>query len=78
VPLDTPILAVPATGKKNYGEATARAIAIAPGMSRRLDLTGQVCESESWAQRLRGRVLPSGRRADGRNQGQVVSAARLQ
>ena len=45
--------------KRNYGEATARAIAIAHGHEPPLDLTVKA-DAESWAQRLRGRVLPTG------------------
>jgi 16S rRNA (cytosine967-C5)-methyltransferase len=44
---------------RNYGEATARAIAIAHGHEPPLDLTVKA-DVESWAQRLRGHVLPTG------------------
>jgi 16S rRNA (cytosine967-C5)-methyltransferase len=58
VPLDTPSWLF-RRWQKNYGEATARAIAIAHGHEPPLDLTVK-SDAESWAQRLRGRVLPSG------------------
>src|SRR5205823_2680327 len=43
----------------NYGADTARAIAIAHGQEPPLDLTVKA-DAESWAQRLRGHVLPTG------------------
>ena len=46
-------------GSATYGEETARAIAIAHGHEPPLDLTVK-SEAESWAQRLRGRVMPTG------------------
>ena len=46
-------------GSATYGEETARAIAIAHGHEPPLDLTVK-SDAESWAQRLRGRVLPTG------------------
>jgi len=58
VPLDTPAWLF-ARWQRTYGEATARAIAIAHGHEPPLDLTVK-SEPESWAQRLRGRVLPTG------------------
>ena len=58
VPLDTPPWLFQ-RWQKNYGEATARAIAIAHGHEPPLDLTVKA-DAESWAQRLRGRVLPTG------------------
>jgi 16S rRNA (cytosine967-C5)-methyltransferase len=44
---------------KRYGAETARAIAAANGHEPALDLTVK-SESESWAERLRGRLLPTG------------------
>jgi 16S rRNA (cytosine967-C5)-methyltransferase len=44
---------------KNYGSGTARAIAAANGHEPALDLTVKR-DAESWADRLRGRVLPTG------------------
>jgi 16S rRNA (cytosine967-C5)-methyltransferase len=44
---------------KTYGPATARAIAAANGHEPALDLTVKK-DAESWAERLRGRVLPTG------------------
>jgi 16S rRNA (cytosine967-C5)-methyltransferase len=44
---------------KAYGAATARAIAAANGHEPALDLTVKQ-DAESWAERLRGRVLPTG------------------
>jgi 16S rRNA (cytosine967-C5)-methyltransferase len=45
--------------KKAYGPETARAIATANGHEPALDLTVKQ-HAESWAERLRGRVLPTG------------------
>lgn len=45
--------------KKTYGAETARAIAEANGHEPALDLTVKH-DAESWAERLRGRVLPTG------------------
>jgi 16S rRNA (cytosine967-C5)-methyltransferase len=58
VPLDTPSWLF-RRWQQSYGEATARAIAIAHGHEPPLDLTVKA-DAESWAQRLRGRVLPTG------------------
>ena len=58
VPLDTPPWLF-ARWKQTYGEATARDIAIAHGHEPPLDLTIK-SDAESWATRLRGRVLPTG------------------
>jgi 16S rRNA (cytosine967-C5)-methyltransferase len=58
VPLDTPAWLLE-RWRRHYGGATARAIAIAHGHEPPLDLTVKA-EAESWAQRLRGRVLPTG------------------
>jgi len=58
VPLDTPPWLY-ARWQHSYGEDTARAIAIAHGHEPPLDLTVK-SDVESWAQRLRGRVLPTG------------------
>ena len=58
MPLDTPPWLF-ARWQQNFGEATARAIAIAHGHEPPLDLTVK-SDAESWAQRLRGRVLPTG------------------
>src|SRR2546423_7552663 len=58
VPLDTPQWLF-ARWSKNFGAETARAIAIAHGHEPPLDLTVKA-DAESWAQRLRGRVLPTG------------------
>jgi 16S rRNA (cytosine967-C5)-methyltransferase len=58
VPLDTPPWLF-ARWKQTYGEETARAIAIAHGHEPPLDLTVK-SDAESWATRLRGRVLPTG------------------
>ncbi len=44
---------------KRYGADTARAIAAANGHEPALDLTVKY-DAESWAERLRGRVLPTG------------------
>ena len=44
---------------KTYGSKTARAIAAANGHEPALDLTVKG-DAESWAERLRGRVLPTG------------------
>ena len=45
--------------RKTYGNETARAIAVANGHEPALDLTVKQ-DAESWAERLRGRVLPTG------------------
>jgi 16S rRNA (cytosine967-C5)-methyltransferase len=45
--------------RKNYGAETARAIAAANGHEPALDLTVKQ-DAEAWAERLRGRVLPTG------------------
>jgi 16S rRNA (cytosine967-C5)-methyltransferase len=58
VPLDTPAWLFE-RWKHHYGEAAARAIAVAHGHEPPLDLTVK-SDAESWAQRLRGRVLPTG------------------
>src|SRR3954452_19998312 len=58
VPLDTPPWLF-ARWRQAYGEDTARAIAIAHGHEPPLDLTVKA-DAESWAARLRGRVLPTG------------------
>ena len=58
VPLDTPDWLF-ARWRKNLGDDTARAIAIAHGREPPLDLTTK-SDAASWAQRLRGRVLPTG------------------
>ena len=58
VPLDTPEWLF-ARWQKSFGNATARAIAIAHGHEPPLDLTVK-SDAESWAQRLRGRVMPTG------------------
>src|SRR5256714_12034216 len=58
VPLDTPAWLF-ARWRRTFGDATARAIAIAHGHEPPLDLTVKA-DAESWAQRLRGRVLPTG------------------
>jgi 16S rRNA (cytosine967-C5)-methyltransferase len=58
VPLDTPEWLF-ARWQRIYGEAAARAIAIAHGHEPPLDLTVK-SGAESWAQRLRGRVMPTG------------------
>jgi 16S rRNA (cytosine967-C5)-methyltransferase len=58
VPLDTPPWLF-ARWTQAYGEATARDIAIAHGHEPPLDLTIK-SDAESWATRLRGRVLPTG------------------
>ena len=58
VPLDTPDWLF-ARWQRTYGEETARAIAIAHGHEPPLDLTVK-SDAESWAQRLRGRVMPTG------------------
>ncbi len=44
---------------RNYGPETARAIAKANGQEPALDLTVKQ-DAETWAERLRGRVLPTG------------------
>ncbi len=46
-------------GPTTYGADTARAIAIANGHEPALDLTAKQ-DAASWAERLRGRVLPTG------------------
>jgi 16S rRNA (cytosine967-C5)-methyltransferase len=58
VPLDTPAWLFE-RWKRHYGEAAARAIAVAHGHEPPLDLTVK-SDAESWAQRLRGRMLPTG------------------
>lgn len=58
VPLDTPSWLFE-RWQRHYGEEIARAIAIAHGHEPPLDLTVKA-DAESWAQRLRGRVLPTG------------------
>src|SRR6185503_13237777 len=58
VPLDTPAWLFE-RWERHYGEAEARAIAIAHGHEPPLDLTVK-SDAESWAQRLRGRVMPTG------------------
>src|SRR5262245_55248045 len=58
VPLDTPDWLF-ARRQRTYGDAAARAIAIAHGQEPPLDLTVK-SDAESWAQRLRGRVMPTG------------------
>jgi 16S rRNA (cytosine967-C5)-methyltransferase len=58
VPLDTPDWLFE-RWRKTYGAKTARAIAVAHGHEPPLDLTVKA-DAESWAQRLRGRVLPTG------------------
>ena len=58
VPLDTPPWLFE-RWTKSYGEETARAIAIAHGHEPPLDLTVKA-DAENWAQRLRGRVMPTG------------------
>jgi 16S rRNA (cytosine967-C5)-methyltransferase len=61
--LDAPMLDTPpwlmARWIKNYGEATAHAIAAANGREPALDLTVK-SEAETWAEKLSGRVLPTG------------------
>src|SRR5437764_4361174 len=58
VPLDTPAWLF-ARWRRTFGDATARAIALAHSHEPPLDLTVKA-DAESWAQRLRGRVLPTG------------------
>src|SRR4051795_10685331 len=58
VPLDTPDWLF-ARWRRTYSDVTARAIAIAHGHEPPLDLTVK-SDAESWAQRLRGRVMPTG------------------
>jgi len=58
VPLDTPVWLFE-RWTRHYGEAAARAIAVAHGHEPPLDLTVK-SDADSWAQRLRGRVLPTG------------------
>jgi len=61
--LDAPVLDTPpwlmARWIKNYGEATAHAIAAANGREPALDLTVK-SDAEAWAAKLDGRVLPTG------------------
>jgi 16S rRNA (cytosine967-C5)-methyltransferase len=61
--LDTNLLDTPewllARWRRSYGDETARAIAQAQRQEPPLDLTVK-SDAESWAQRLRGRVLPTG------------------
>jgi 16S rRNA (cytosine967-C5)-methyltransferase len=61
--LDTAVLDTPeclmARWVKTYGEATARDIAIANGREPALDVTVK-SDPELWAERLGGRVLPTG------------------
>jgi 16S rRNA (cytosine967-C5)-methyltransferase len=56
--LDTPPWLL-ARWRQTYGDETARDIAIAHGHEPPLDLTVK-SDAESWAARLRGRVLPTG------------------
>jgi 16S rRNA (cytosine967-C5)-methyltransferase len=58
VPLDTPVWLFE-RWRKTYGEDTARAIAVAHGHEPPLDITVKQ-DAENWAQRLRGRVMPTG------------------
>src|SRR5882724_1707980 len=58
VPLDTPQWLYQ-RWNRNFGGGTARAIAITHTHEPPLDLTVKA-DAESWAQRLRGRVLPTG------------------
>lgn len=58
VPLDTPVWLFE-RWRGSYGEETARAIATAHGYEPPLDITVKA-DAESWAQRLRGRVMPTG------------------
>jgi 16S rRNA (cytosine967-C5)-methyltransferase len=58
VALDTPPWLM-ARWVRTYGEATAREIAKANGQEPALDLTVKN-DAESWAARLRGRILPTG------------------
>ena len=63
-------------GRKRYGADTARAIAQANGHEPALDLTVKA-DAASWAERLRGRVLPTGTvRTD--RAGRDLAAAGLQ
>jgi 16S rRNA (cytosine967-C5)-methyltransferase len=61
--LDAPVLDTPpwllARWSKNYGEATAHAVAAANGREPALDLTVK-SDAEAWAGKLDGRVLPTG------------------
>jgi 16S rRNA (cytosine967-C5)-methyltransferase len=61
--LDAPVLDTPPwlmqRWIKNYGEATAHAIAAANGREPALDLTVK-SDAETWAGKLDGRVLPTG------------------
>jgi len=56
--LDTPVWLLERWAR-NYGEATARAIASAHALEPALDLTVKA-DPELWARHLRGRVLPTG------------------
>ena len=58
--LDTPEWLI-ARWIATYGEATARAIAAANSREPALDLTVKSGDSELWAARLGGRVLPTGK-----------------
>jgi len=58
VPLDTPQWLYQ-RWNRNFGGGTARAIALAHSHEPPLDLTVK-SDAENWAQRLRGRVLPTG------------------
>ena len=58
VALDTPQWLL-SRWQRHYGAETARAIALAHAQEPPLDLTVKA-DAESWAQRLRGRVLPTG------------------
>ena len=58
VPLDTPAWLFE-RWRKTFGDDTARAIAFAHENEPPLDLTVK-SDAESWAQRLRGRMLPTG------------------
>ncbi len=61
--LDAPVLDTPPwlmqRWIKNYGEATAHAIAAANGREPALDLTVK-SDAETWAAKLDGRILPTG------------------
>src|SRR6187397_1669803 len=57
-PLDTPDWLYQ-RWRRNFGDETARAIAVAHGREPPLDLTVK-SDAASWAPRLRGRVLPTG------------------
>jgi 16S rRNA (cytosine967-C5)-methyltransferase len=58
VPLDTPAWLL-ARWRRTFGEETAQQIALAHGHEPPLDLTLKA-GAESWAPRLRGRLLPTG------------------